>query len=269
MSKFFCSLLLLATSAGCKASWDELEFTGYLAAGMGYQQNILAPLDRTINGKPLLNLSADLHYRNFFIESDDRRNVLRYGSGTLGYQLWHNDAGTLALIGTSYHEAVGPDLETGLGRVHIPEFEGLTLRDSDFSVGLRYQYFRQDHYFALELGQEIESHYGQQLRLLYSYRQMLRNWDLYYNAGLAFSSARLVNYYYGVRNSETALMRPVYTAGAGQQLHLGLSAVYPLAPDWLLELGIAVNGFSSAYTDSPLVSRDIGFQSQMKFSYVF
>lgn len=267
--RLLCCLFLLVVSSRCHASWDDLELTGYLSGGMAYQQNIIGPLDRVINGKPQIGLTIDLHYYNFFIETDDRRNVLRYGNGVLGYQLWQQGDNVLSVIGTSYHEAIGPALETGLGRVKIPELQGLTLRDSDFSLGLRYQYIRPEHYFAVELGQDIESHYGQQIRLLYSYRQMLRNWDLYYNVGMALSSAKLVNYYYGVSPTESAANRPVYSAGAGQQLHFGLSAVYPLSADWLLELGLAMNLFSAAYTQSPLVSRDIGFQSLVKFSYVF
>jgi outer membrane scaffolding protein for murein synthesis (MipA/OmpV family) len=98
---------------------------------------------------------------------------------------------------------------------------------------------------------------------------MLRNWDLYYNAGVSVSSAKMVNYYYGVSAAESQSGRPTYSAGAGQQLHLGVSALYPLSTDWLLELGLAVNGFSSAYTDSPLADRDTEFRSLVKFRYVF
>lgn len=264
-----CLFLLLTVSSRCHASWDELEFTGYLAMGAGHQRALIAPLDRTVNKKLLLNLSADLQYRNFFIESDDRRNVMRYGSGLLGYHLQQQEDRALSIIGTNYNDAIGPDLITGFGRFHLPELDGLQLRDSDFLLGLRYQRFWQQHYVAVEIGQDIESHYSQQLRLIYSYRQPLRNWDLYYNVGLSFSAARLVNYYYGVSADESQSDRPVYNAGAGQQLHLGISALYPLSPDWLLELGLAVNGFSRAYTNSPLVNRDGEFRSLVKFRYVF
>lgn len=269
MRPWWCLFILMLISTRCHASWDELEFTGYLAVGTGFQRALVGPLDRTVNDKLLLNLSADLQYRNFFIESDDRRNVLRYGSGLLGYHLQQQEDSALSLIGTNYHDAIGPDLNTGTGRAHLPELDGLQLRDSDFLLGLRYQRFWQQHYMAVEIGQDIESHYSQQLRLLYSYRQPLRNWDLYYNVGVSFSAARLVNYYYGVSAAESQSGRPTYSAGAGQQLHLGVSALYPLSTDWLLELGLAVNGFSSAYTGSPLVTRNSEFRSLVKFRYVF
>ena len=269
MRQFYSLFILLFVSGACKASWDEVEFTGYFSVGAGYQHALIGPLDQSVNDRLLLNLSADLTYRNFFIESDERRNVLRYGSGIIGYHLWQQDDASLALIGTGYHEAIGPDLETAFGNMHITELEGLTFRDSDFLVGLRYQRYWGQHYWAIEAGQDIDSHYGKQLRFLYSYRQMLRNWDLYYNAGVSVSSAKMVNYYYGVSAAESQSGRPTYSAGAGQQLHLGVSALYPLSTNWLLELGLAVNGFSSAYTDSPLADRDTEFRSLVKFRYVF
>lgn len=269
MQRFFASFILLFLSTACHASWDDVEFTGYFSVGTGYQRALIGPLDQAVNGRLLLNLSADLTYHNFFIESDERRNVLRYGSGIIGYHLWQQDDASLALIGTGYHQAIGPDFITAFGEHHIAELEGLQLRDSDFLVGLRYQRFWGQHYWAVEAGQDIESHYGQQLRLLYSYRQQLRNWDLYYNAGVSFSTAKVLDYYYGVRPAESLIGRPAYQAGAGQQLHLGVSALYPLSPHWLLELGLAVNLFSSAYTESPLSSRHSECLSLVKFRYVF
>lgn len=269
MRSFSHLLMLLFVSGTCHASWDEVEFTGYFAVGAGYQHALIGPLDQAVNDRLLLNLSADLTYHNFFIESDERRNVLRYGSGIIGYHLWQQDDASLALIGTGYHQAIGPDLDTAFGKMHIAALEGLKFRDSDFLVGLRYQRYWGQHYWAVEAGQDIESHYGQQLRFLYSYRQPLRNWDFYYTAGLSFSTAKVVDYYYGVRPVESLAARPVYQAGAGQQLHLGVSALYPLSTDWLLELGLAANVFSSAYTDSPLSTRDHEFLSLVKFRYVF
>ncbi len=269
MRRFFALFILLLISTACHASWDEVEFTGYFSVGAGFQRALIGPVDPAINGKLLLNLSADLSYGNFFIESDERRNVLRFGSGIIGYQLWQQDDSSLALIGTNYQQAIGPDLVTAFGKQHIAELEGLELRDSDFLVGLRYQRFWGQHYWAIEAGQDIESHYGQQLRLLYSYRQQLRNWDLYYNAGVSFSTAKVVDFYYGVRPAESLVNRPAYQAGAGQQLHVGLSALYPLSPNWLLELGLAVNLFSKAYIDSPLSNRNSECLSLVKFRYVF
>lgn len=269
MRRFFALFILFVISSSCHASWDEVEFTGYVSVGAGYQRAIIGALDQSVNGRLLLNLSADVTYHNFFIESDERRNVLRYGSGIIGYHLWQQDDASLALIGTGYHQAIGPDLTTAFGKQHITELEGLKLRDSDFLVGLRYQRFWGQHYWAIEVGQDIESHYGQQLRLLYSYRQPWRNWDLYYNAGMSFSTARVVDYYYGVRPAESLIGRPVYQAGAGQQLHFGVSALYPLSTNWLLELGLAANLFSNAYTDSPLSSRNSECLSLVKFRYVF
>jgi outer membrane scaffolding protein for murein synthesis (MipA/OmpV family) len=269
MRRFYSLFVLYFISTACVASWNEVEFTGYFSVGTGYQRALIGPLDQAVNHKLLLNLSADVSYRRFFIESDERRNVLRYGSGIIGYHLWQQDDASLALIGTGYHQAIGPDLITAFGKQHIAALEGLALRDSDFLVGLRYQRYWGQHYWAMEAGQDIDSHYGQQLRFLYSYRQMVRNWDLYYNAGLSFSTAKVVDYYYGVRPAESLLNRPVYQAGAGQQLHFGISALYPLSTDWLLELGLAANLFSRAYTASPLSSRDSEFLSLVKFRYVF
>lgn len=262
------SLALLFSASGY-AKVEEVEFIGYFAVGAGYQHAQIAALDQSVNKRLLLNLSADVSYRNFFIESDERRNVLRYGSGIIGYYLWQQEHSSLALIGTGYHQAIGPDLNTAFGRQHIAELEGLSLRDSDFLLGLRYQYLEENHYWAIEVGQDVDSHYSQQLRFLYSYRQPIRNWDLYYNAGLSWSAAKLVDYYYGISALESNPKRAEYHAGAGQQLHVGVSGLYPLSPDWLFEMSVAANVSSSAYTNSPLSSRDVELLSLVKFRYVF
>lgn len=262
-------LLTISFSNLCSAGDDEIDFTGYFAIGAGYQQGMIGAMDQSVNERLMLNLSADVSYRNFFIESDERRNVLRYGSGIIGYHLWQGENAGLALIGTGYHQAIGPHIVTAFGKQHLEALDGLTLRDSDFLIGVRYQYFMQQHYWSVELGQDIDSHYGQQLRFLYSHRQPIRNWDLYYNVGLAFSTAKVVDYYYGIRTNEVQANRAEYRAGAGQQFHIGLTALYPLSPDWLFEISLANNLFSSAYTDSPLSTRDAEFLSLVKFRYVF
>lgn len=267
--QLWCLFLILVISIRCTASCDELEFTSYLSLGAAYQYSLVAPLDKTINSQPLLTLAADLQYRDFFIESDDQRNVLRFGSGLLGYYLWRNQNSSLSAITTSYHDEVGPNIFTLSGYKNIPELNGLELRHSDLLLGLRYQRFWDQHYVAIEFGHDIASHYGQHLRAIYSFRQPFFNWDFYYNVGMSFSTAKLVNYYYGITLPESLVERPVYRAGAGQQLHLGVNAVYPLSPEWLFELGLAVNGFSRAYTTSPLSSRDREFRSLVTFRYVF
>lgn len=247
------SALLLLLSGTSQAAWyDDVQWTLYAGVGTAWQHSLIKGLDRAVTGKPSLSLLADLEYQDFFLESLQRRQLPGLNNSTLGYRLWQQDGQSLAIIASNFNGVVSSTMLQPTGRVEIPELAGISERRADYLWGLRYTSERGAHYWSLELGKDLEYHYGMQSRLFYSYRQMVRNWDLYYNLGWSYANDQLVDYYYGVRPHEVRPGRPMYQAGAGHQLQAGFSAVYPLTTDWLLEFGSAITFYSSAYSQSPL-----------------
>lgn len=94
---------------------------------------------------------------------------------------------------------------------------------------------------------------GSEVRLNYS-----ADWSsgrLHLRPALTFSarSARLNNYYYGVRPEEATAGRPAYEPGAGTSTWLGVYGAYELSKHWRLLGGIGANRFSSGVRDSPIV----------------
>lgn len=267
--QLWCFLLMLLINIRCSTNCDELELITYLSFGEAYQHSLIAQLYQAINDEPLLTMFADLQYRDFFIESDDQRNVLRDVSGLLSYYPWRNQDRSLSVTATSYHNGIGPNVFTLSGYEHTPKLNGLERRHSEVRLGLRYQHFWPQHYVGSELEHDIASHYGHQLRVNYGDRQMLYGCDFYYAIGIAFSTLKLVNYYYVITLPESLRRHSVYCAGACQQLQLGVTAVYPLSLGWLFELGLFVDCFGGAYTINPLSGQDRVFISFMTFRYVF
>jgi len=246
------ALLSFSCSQAVLAAENTLQASLYAGGGLVLQHAFVKGQGQVVNGKPLLFLLADVEYKDFFLESSDRRRGFGFSRDTLGYRLWQGEYDSLALIGSNVNGSIAAEHERFFDKVTIPELAGIQTREADFMFGLRWQRVVEQHYFSIDGGKDIDSHYGYQARAFYSYRQTLRNWDLYYNFGVLFSTAKVVDYYFGVRPAEVNHHRPLYKAGSGYQLQAGLAAVYPLSEHWLFESGISVVGFSRTYRDSPL-----------------
>ncbi len=265
----FCLLSLPALAAEPAADATELEYAVQLGGAVAYKKGLIRAQDHLINGEPLLLLALDVQYHNFFLESSNHRFGARLPSGTLGYRLWHNEQQDLSLIGYSPHDQIDPEAESLFDDGPIKELAGLERRRADMMWGLRYQHSNGEHYWMAELTQDSDAHYSQQLQLLYSKRQQLRNWDLYYNASWVYTPAKLVNYYYGVRPNEVTVGRPAYQAGAGTQFSVSLTALYPLSEQWLFEGSVGTSFYSKSYRDSPLTNRNNDFLLLLSARYVF
>jgi MipA family protein len=96
---------------------------------------------------------------------------------------------------------------------------------------------------------------GSELRLGYKIPWRSGRLWLRPHAMLAFRSARLNDYYYGVRASEATAERSAYEAHAGVVPELGIFAAYGLTERWRLLGGASVARLPSTVSDSPIVER--------------
>jgi len=94
---------------------------------------------------------------------------------------------------------------------------------------------------------------GSEFRVAYSYDWHHGRWHLRPSLTVSARSARLNDYYYGVRPDEATVARPAYQPGAGSDTWLGLYGTYDLAPGWRLLGGIGANRFSAGVRNSPIV----------------
>lgn len=265
------SVLALATPALATTHTflDDVEYAFQLGGAAAYRKGLISAQDHLINGEPLLYLAFDLQYKNFFITSSNPRYGSHISAGTLGYRLWQTDHSDLAIVGYSPHDSIDPEAETLFDDGPIEALEGLRTRRADMMWGVRYQYWQDAHFFAGEVAQDSDAHYSQHVRFIYSYRQQVKNWDLYYNTSLMITPSKLVNYYYGVRQDESRAFRPAYQAGGGGQLTLSVTAVYPLSERWLFECSFGNTFYSQSYRNSPLVDHPTDLQVLVSTRYVF
>lgn len=248
---------------------DDFAYAVQLGGGAGYKKGLISAQDRLLNGEPLVYLTLDLQYKNFFLASANPRFGAHISAGTLGYRLWQNEHNDLSLIGYSPHNSIDANAESLFDTGPIQALEGLNTRNADMMWGIRYQYWTDVHFFAGEVAQDSDAHYSQHLRFIYSYRHQIKNWDLYYNTSLMLTPAKLVNYYYGVRPHEVRANRAAYQAGGGAQFTLSVTAVYPLSEQWLFESSLSNSFYTKAYRQSPLVDHPTDLQLLLSLRYVF
>lgn len=254
------------TSQSVVSDWlDDFEGTFYLGVGKGFHNTLVPGLGDQINSGLRLILTGDVKWRNFFIETPMHRSGASIYSAAFGYRLFEQEQHSLDIIAINYNIGL-PDKEVNNA---TSQLHGLRIREADAVNSLRYQYQWQQHLFGVEAGVDVLSHQGSVNRLSYSYLLPWRNLDIYFNAALTFESSKVLNYYYGVSETESRPDRPVYRPGAGFKTHFGVSAIYPLAEHCQLDGSIGLNLFSQHYLDSPLVTRRQESMAILMVRYVF
>jgi len=147
---------------------------------------------------------------------------------------------------------------------------GMAARGPGLDAGVGYERrFGWGTLYAEALRDVSHSSGGNELRLGYSYdwgrgRLRLRpylTWSL--------RSARLNDYYYGVRADEATPARPAYQASAGFNGELGLYGSYRLTERWRLLAGASVTRWSSEVRDSPIVKDRMEISSMLGVLYDF
>lgn len=96
---------------------------------------------------------------------------------------------------------------------------------------------------------------GQKLRLGAERRFALGEFGLTPRVTATWLDGKFVNYYYGVRTSETTPTRAAYTPGSTVNTELGLRVDYRLAPEQVLFADLGATALGSAIKRSPLVDR--------------
>lgn len=266
-------LLLLGTLINIPvfAEEESAVFNWQFSIGLGisHSRNLIPVLDSQQNGIPQLQLALDFEYKNWFAETPSLRSGQVYGDSILGYRISSSNRHNLAAIIAGYHEGFGPNRAISDG-MPANRQEGLRNRKSDLMPGLRYQYHAADNQlFSLQFNKDIDAHHGEILKVFYGFRFEQNNWDLYFNSELTWYSAKLINYYYGVSDTEIKPGRPAYYTGSGWRWHTGLVGVYPLSTNWVAELGTGINWYTREFTDSPLTRNNPEVLSFVLFRYVF
>jgi outer membrane protein len=135
-----------------------------------------------------------------------------------------------------------------------PALAGMAPREPGFDAGIAVQWAERWGIAYAELLRDVSAvSKGSELRLGYQYP--VRSGRLYVRPYLSFAlrSARLNNYYYGVRGDEAAPGRPAYEAGAGITPEIGVFAAWRLTDRWRLLAGASLARLPATVAESPIV----------------
>lgn len=100
------------------------------------------------------------------------------------------------------------------------------------------------------------THKGFEFWASYAYYWRFGNWRLSPSIGLNWKSSDLLDYYYGVRESEATSSRPAYHAASGFNSFARLSLAYRFNDNWSI-VGVAeYENLSRSIRHSPIVDRD-------------
>jgi len=135
---------------------------------------------------------------------------------------------------------------------------GMALRDASVDVGLSYSIHQPWGQIKAELLHDVNStHQGTEARLGYSkeWRSGALTWRP--SLSVAWRSAKLNDYYYGVKTSEATTTRAAYEPGAGLEARIGLQATYKVSRHWSLLTGVSATVLGNGVKNSPIVEHRV------------
>jgi len=131
---------------------------------------------------------------------------------------------------------------------------GMKPREASTDLGVSYAYRADWGNLKAELVHDaVNVNAGEELRFGYSYDWNSGRWHLRPGVTVMQRSARLNNYYYGVRADEATADRPQYQPGAGTDAWLGMFGYYDLSRGWRLLGGVGATLPDSRVRASPIV----------------
>lgn len=137
-----------------------------------------------------------------------------------------------------------------------PSLAGMAERGSGLDAGMSYRYRQPWGTLQAEYLQDAAGFSkGSELRLSYSYDWRSGRLVLRPSLMVATRSARLNNYYYGVRPGEATATRPAYAPGSGINTTLGLYGSYALDGGWRLLGGVTHTLLDSKVKASPIIGK--------------
>ena len=161
-----------------------------------------------------------------------------------------------------------------------PRFAGYDDSDSDVFVGMKRKssldaglglQYRIDNW-TLDtevLTDVLGNSNGQEAKVKFSYGMRFGPLQVSPEVGVSYSTSKLVDYYYGVRQSEATADRPAYRAGDAVNYHTGLALSTPVFFGGMTRLGVEYHWYDNSIANSPLTDRDNGVSAFLAWSRFF
>jgi outer membrane protein len=135
-----------------------------------------------------------------------------------------------------------------------PSLAGMAAREPGIDMGVSLQVGSGPGIAYAEFLQDVSKvSKGAEFRAGYKYSWQRGRFSLRPHATLALRSAKLNDYYYGVRPEEATAARPAYPASSGVAPELGLYAAYSLTERWQLIAAARATRMPRTVAESPIV----------------
>ncbi|MDX5406073.1 MAG: MipA/OmpV family protein [Chromatiaceae bacterium] len=242
-----CSLILASTTATAQQNRSAEPPQGFLyGVGVGVNQEIYRGYKRRVIPLPLVG------YRG------EKLSV--YGP-FVSYELAKaNDVSLSAKLAPRFAGYDDGDSDVFVGMK----------RKSSLDAGLGLQYRIDNWTLDTEvLSDVLGNSNGQEAKLKFSYGLRFGPLQVSPEVGVSYSSSKLVDYYYGVRQSEATADRPAYRAGAAVNYHTGLALSTPVFFGGMTRLGVEYHWYDNNIANSPLTDRDSGVSAFLAWSRFF
>lgn len=256
---------------------DQLEWQVALDFSLVYDPKIIAGIKQDeILHYFMPGLVVDVSYKDFFLQTNQRRSNALLGGTELGYQLYTANDWQLDIIAKAYMQGFDSDslIEYGGGKQEL--LAGLRERSTTAGISLRYSRYIENAVLTVDIAAATPGNdefnknvNGVIVDSFYSYLVPYRNWDIYLGAGLTYFSQNIMDYYIGVSANEVTEIRPEFTAEGGFRTQLEVYAHYPLSTSWSFNTGITQSLFSSNVKKSPIVDTNHTTQVMVGVLYVF
>lgn len=193
--------------------------------------------------------------------------IINYGDFYLmgpkfGYQLYGNDNYTFGLTGN--YRLDGYEAEDS------PFLIGMDDRDGTLDLGVEYSYDTGFGKIGIEVvADSLGTHEGYQADISFSYPINFDNGQLSPYIGAEYRSDDLVNYYYGVKNTEATQIRQSYQADSAVNLVMGIRSSWFSGPHHRFVAMLQFKAFDDSIKDSPIIDADSAYNMIFGYAYVF
>jgi outer membrane protein len=183
-----------------------------------------------------------------------------FDNGDVGRTLVDNDRLTLNAIGRFNSDRVFFS-KTDTEYVELFSFAGpvpaepieVPDRDYAFEAGLELLSNGDWGFAQASVHRDVsDTHEGYELYANYGRTFRRNRWFVEPSLGVSYKSARMNDYYWGVRAEESNLALPVYQAGAGWNTHARLATSYQLTRNWSFVASARYERLNGAAWASPL-----------------
>jgi outer membrane protein len=182
--------------------------------------------------------------------------------GTLSYKLLTSNGLELSVIGQGRDEGFDADDSNAVA--------GMDQREGGFDAGLNLTVGGLWGAVQVSMLSDItETSEGSELDLRYGYPLQSGLWTLEPAIGATWKSKQLVDYYYGVADSEARLGRSAYQGEAALNTYAEFVVAYKLSRQWMLVGGVEVSQLDDSIKNSPIIDEDYELTSYSAMLYSF